>query len=269
MENNKNAVANVLLVVVVIAAVFLVGFLIFGKSGANIPEKLPVSASQGAGNLSDESQNDLAKERQAFFSETQDLRQDIYRKRLELQTELAKKNPDAQKAAALHKDISKLAEEFDQKRLAFFLKMKKINPNFGRMGLQGTKEDDDDVICPNYGRQYGHHMGRRHGYGMGPGMMGPGYGMGSGYGRGPGSMGRAPGQGEMRPESNRLENPLQEDGARAVVENYLQSTRNPKLKLGKITEQSDAFEAEIVTKEGSLVDKLLVDKSTGWMHPAN
>jgi hypothetical protein len=48
----------------------------------------------------------------------------------------------------------------------------------------------------------------------------------------------------------------------------LQSTRNPNLKLGKITEQGDAFEAEIVTKEGSLVDKLLVDKSTGWMHPA-
>jgi hypothetical protein len=73
----------------------------------------------------------------------------------------------------------------------------------------------------------------------------------------------------MGPGSNRLETPLQEGGARAVVENYLQSTRNPNLKLGKITEQGDAFEAEIVTKEGSLVDKLLVDKSTGWMHPAN
>ncbi len=72
----------------------------------------------------------------------------------------------------------------------------------------------------------------------------------------------------MGPGSNRLETPLQADGARAVVENYLQSTRNPNLKLGKITEQDDAFEAEIVTKEGSLVDKLLVDKFTGWMHPA-
>jgi hypothetical protein len=269
MENNKNSVSNGLLIVVTIAAVLLVGFLIFGNSGVDVTDKKLISAGQGVGNLSDEDQNDLAKERQAFFSETQDLRQDIYKKRLELQSELAKKNPDAQKAAALHKDISKLAEEFDQKRLAFILKMKKINPNLGRMGLRGTEEDDDDVNCPNYGRQYSHHMGRQHGYGMGPGMMGPGYGMGAGYGRGPGWMGREPWQGEMGPGSNRLETPLQEDGARAVVENYLQSTRNPNLKLGKITEQGDAFEAEIVTKEGSLIDNLLVDKSTGWIHPAN
>jgi hypothetical protein len=258
MENNKNAVANVLLVVVVIAAVFLVGFLIFGKSGANIPEKLPLSASKGADNLSNEDQNDLAKERQAFFTETQDLRQEIHKKRVELQNELSKKNPDVQKVAALHKDISKLAEEFDQKRLAFILKMKKINPNFGRMGLRVTEKDDDDINCPNYGRQYSHHKGRRHGYGMGPG-----------YGRGPGSMGRAPEQGETGQRSGRLETPLNKEGARAVVENYLQSTRNPNLKLGKITEQGVAFGAEIVTKDGSLVDKLLVDKSTGWIHPAN
>jgi hypothetical protein len=116
--------------------------------------------------VDDEGQRVLEKERQAFFGETQDLRQDIYKKRLELQSELAKKNPDAQKAAALHKDISKLAEEFDQKRLAFILKMKKINPNFGRKDLRGTEDDDDDVNCPYYGRQYGHHMGRRHGYGI-------------------------------------------------------------------------------------------------------
>jgi len=82
-------------------------------------------------------------------------------------------------------------------------------------------------------------------------------------------MGRAPGQGEMGSGSSRLETPLQEEGARMVVENYLQSTRNPNLKLGKTTDQGDAFETEIVTKDGSLVDKLLVDKSTGWMRPAN
>jgi hypothetical protein len=258
MENNKNSVANGLLIVVTIAAVLLVGFLIFGNSGVHVTDKKPISASQGVGNLSDENQNDLDKERQAFFDETKGLRQDIHQKRLELKSELAKKNPDAQKATALHKDISKLAEEFDQKRLAFFLKMKKINPNFGQMGAWGYKDDDDDTNCPYYGRQYGRHMGRRHGYGMGPC-----------YGRGPGSMGRAPEQGEFGTGSGRLEIPLKEEGVRTVVENYLQSTRNPNLRLGKITEQDDAFEAEIVTKDGSLVDKLLVDKSTGWMHPAN
>ncbi|MGB5424484.1 MAG: periplasmic heavy metal sensor [Desulfobacterales bacterium] len=269
MEYNKKSLANGLLVVVTITAVFLVGFLIFGNAGVDVTDTEQVSAGVGESNLNDEDQRVFEKERQAFFGETQDLRQDIYKKRLELQSELAKKNPDAQKAVALHKDISKLAEEFDQKRLAFILKMKKINPNSGRRGFRGIEKDDDDVNCPNYGRQYGHHMGRRHGYGMGPGMMGPGYGMGPGHGRGPGWMGREPSQGEMQPGAYRLETPLQEDGARAVVENYLQSTRNPNLKLGKITEQGDAFEAEIVTKEGSLVDELLVDKSTGWIHPAN
>ncbi|MGW8186570.1 MAG: periplasmic heavy metal sensor [Desulfobacterales bacterium] len=283
----------------------------------------PVSAGRGvnagrqgwrpwcAGNLSDEDQAVLSKERQAFFDDTQDLRQDIYQKRLELQSELAKKNPDDQKAAALQDDISKLTEEFDQKRLDFILKMKKTNPDIGRIG--GWRAEDDDVaVCPNYGHHmggwkgYGMGLGMRgpgygmgpgmlreedgdwncpydgrsmspgrgygmmgRGYGMGPGRMGRGYGMGFGYGRGQGTMRRATAQGEFGPTSGRLETPLKEDGARTVVENYLQSTRNPNLKLGKIAEQGDAFEAEIVTKEGSLVDKLLIEKSTGWMHPNN
>jgi hypothetical protein len=172
MENNKNTVANGLLVVVVIAAVFLVGFLIFGNTGVDVTDKKSDSASQVAGNLSAEDQNDMDKERQAFFSETQALRQDMRQKWLELQSDLAKKNPDAQKAVALHKDISKLAAEFAQKRLAFFLKMKKIDPNFGRIGVWGNEDDDDETICPNYG----HRMRRWRGYGMGPGMMGRGYG---------------------------------------------------------------------------------------------
>ena len=279
------------------------------------------------GELSEEDIKALNKERQTFFDDTRDLRQDMYQKRLELQSELAKKNPDAQKAAALQKDIAKFTEEFDQKRLDFIIKMKKINPNIGRMGGWGTMDDDDDADCPYGGGHHGRHMGRWSGYGMGPGMMGRGYGMGPGmmgdddgdrdcpyggrsmgpgrgygmmgrgYGMGSGmmrgrlrhgsrndgarirngawlrtgtgSMGRAPEQGEIGPGAGRLETPLKEDGARTVVENYLQSTRNPNLKLGKITEQGDAFEAEIVTKDGSLVDKLLVEKSTGWMHPAN
>ena len=179
MENNKNSVANGLLIVVTIAAVLLVGFLIFGNSGVDVTAKKPISASQGVDDLSDEDQNDLATERQAFFSETQNLRQDMRQKRLELQSELAKKNPDAQKAIALHKDISKLAAEFAQKRLAFFLKMKKINPSFGRMSVWGNEDDDDDTNRPNYG----HHMGPWRGYGMGPGIMYRGYGMGPCYGR--------------------------------------------------------------------------------------
>ena len=56
--------------------------------------------------------------------------------------------------------------------------------------------------------------------------------------------------------------------AREVVENYLKSTRNPNLEIGNITDAGDAFEAEIVTKDNSLVDKVLVDKSSSWIRSA-
>ena len=59
---------------------------------------------------------------------------------------------------------------------------------------------------------------------------------------------------------------MDEKGAKELLENYLQSTRNPNLTLGKIEDKGNAFEAEIRTKDGSLVDKILVDKRTGWMH---
>lgn len=80
---------------------------------------------------------------------------------------------------------------------------------------------------------------------MGPGMMHRGWGMGPGI---------------MRPQKL-----LEEKDVKAIVENYLKATRNPNLKLGKIKEMESSFEAEILTKEGSLVDKIMVDKYTGWM----
>jgi len=303
-----------LIPIAAVMALLLIGFSAPVSAGRGAGTGQPGWRPLCAGNLSDEDQKTVDKERQAFFDDTQDLRQDMYQKRLELQSELAKKNPDAQKAAALQKDITKFTEKFDQKRIDFILKMKKINPDIGRMGGWGAMDDDDDADCPYGGGHHGRHMGRWLGYGMGPGMrgpgygmgpgmmgdgdwncpyggrstgpgrgygmmgggsgmgpgmMGPGYGMGSGFGRGTGSMVRAPAQGATGTGAGRLETPIKEEGARTAVESYLQATRNPNLKLGKITEQGDAFEAEIVTKDGSLVDKLLIDKSTGWMHPAN
>jgi hypothetical protein len=94
--------------------------------------------------------------------------------------------------------------------------------------------------------------GAHPGYGMGPGMMG--------RGMGPGMMGQGYG-----PQYQQESKPLTEKDVKAMLENYLQSTRNPNLKLGKITEKDYYFEAEIVTKNDSLVDKIIVDKQTGWM----
>jgi hypothetical protein len=112
------------------------------------------------------------------------------------------------------------------------------------------------------------------GYGMGPGMMmGGGMIGGRGYGIGPGMMGRGMGPGmigsgyggQYKPPSQQPQKPLDEKDAKEILENYLKGTRNPNLRVGKIMEQGNYFEAEIVTKEGSLVDKILVDRYTGWI----
>ena len=50
-----------------------------------------------------------------------------------------------------------------------------------------------------------------------------------------------------------------------MLEDYLRSTNNPNLKLGKIEEKETTYVADIVTKDGSLVDKITIDKNTGWM----
>ena len=86
------------------------------------------------GNLSKEEITKLNEERSAFFKATQDLRQNIYQKRLELNSELAKKNPDPKKAGALQKELSGLKGQLDQKRTQHRIRMNKINPEFGQMG---------------------------------------------------------------------------------------------------------------------------------------
>ncbi len=108
---------------------------------------------------------------------------------------------------------------------------------------------------------------------MGPGMMGPGM---MGRDTGSGMMDRGmTGPGYERqygpqygPRRQQPDKPLEEKDARAILQNYLQSMRNPNLKLGKIKDIGIAFEAEILTKDDSLVDEIHVDKNTGSMHSA-
>ncbi|MGW8186815.1 MAG: hypothetical protein ACWGNK_06100, partial [Desulfobacterales bacterium] len=108
-----------------------------------------------------------------------------------------------------------------------------------------------------WGRGYGYGMGpgmmggRGYGYGMGPGMMGGqgyGYGMGPGmmggqgygYGMGPGMMGPGYGYGpnQRYPYAQQQpQKPIDKDQAKTMVENYLQSTGNPNLKLGGIKDE--------------------------------
>jgi hypothetical protein len=108
---------------------------------------------------------------------------------------------------------------------------------------------------------------------MGPGMMGqdrtgwgPGYGPQQQQGWTCPYCGRwyGPGYG-YGPQYQQPQKPMTKRDAEALVGYFLKSTSNPNLKLGKIQDEGTAFEVEIVTKTNSLVDKILVDKRTGWM----
>jgi nitrogen regulatory protein PII-like uncharacterized protein len=123
-----------------------------------------VAPSDYQGNQSDEQITRLDKERQAFFEETRNLRENLYQKELELRSELAKEDLDAQKAAGLQAEISGLTAQLDQKRIDHRIKLQKDNPEFfaGR----------------GYGRG-GRGMGRGfNGQGMGRGFCGQGGGCG-------------------------------------------------------------------------------------------
>lgn len=118
---------------------------------------------------------------------------------------------------------------------------------------------------------------------MGPGRMYPGGGMGPGYGMGHHGQGMGPGMRHHRgwgmgpqngprhgpqygPPYQQRQEPMDEETARKYLKDYLNSSRNPNLKVGKIEEKGRYFEAEIVTKkEGALVDVLALDKYTGWV----
>ena len=106
--------------------------------------------------------------------------------------------------------------------------------------------------------------GMRPGYGMGHGMMG--HGMGPGYRMGPGMMG----QGQMGPG---MMQPLRQDlsakDVKHMMEHRLAWRGNPNIKVGKVEEKDDdTIIAEIITQDGSLVDRLEVDRHTGLMRRA-
>ena len=115
-------------------------------------------------------------------------------------------------------------------------------PGYGMMG---------GMMGPGYGPGYGGMMGPGAGYG---GMMGPGYGHGPGFG----PCGQAATSG----------GDIDVDGVTARMERWLTIQGNARLKLGKVEEvDDDTITAEIVTVDGSLVQKLAVDRHTGRMQP--
>jgi hypothetical protein len=111
------------------------------------------------------------------------------------------------------------------------------------------------------------------GQGMGPGMMGQqgqmpmmGHGM-MGHGMGSGMMGQGQGMGPgmMQP----LRQDLTAADVQHMMEHRLSWQGNPNVKVGTVEEKDDdTIVAEIVTQDGSLVQRLEVDRHTGRMQPA-
>ena len=87
--------------------------------------------------MSKEEYKQWEQQREAFFTETQDMRANLYEKERELQNELAKSEPDAAKASGLQKEISELQSKLDQKRIDHMIEMRKLNPNAGRGFIGG------------------------------------------------------------------------------------------------------------------------------------
>ena len=99
-------------------------------------------------------------------------------------------------------------------------------------------------------------------------MMGQGYG-GMGQGQGYGGMGQGQGYGGMGMAAPLAED-LSSDGVRHMIEHRVARTGNPNLKVGEIVEQDDdTITADVVTQDGSLVRRFMVDRHTGMMRPAD
>lgn len=97
--------------------------------------------------------------------------------------------------------------------------------------------------------------------GTGMGHMGPGGGMGQGM-MGDQSMGHGM---MMRP----LRDALTADTVRQRMEHRLAWQGNPNIKLGEVRiMDEDTILAEIVTQDGSLVQRYEINRQYGWMRPA-
>jgi hypothetical protein len=106
---------------------------------------------------------------------------------------------------------------------------------------------------------YGFGPGMMGGYGYGPGMMGPGYGPGM-----MGSWGYGPGRYGLRGNLN-----LSTDDVKSYLERWIAVRGNPRLKVGDVKEKdADTIEADIVTKDNSLVQRFVVDRHSGFYRPS-
>ena len=131
------------------------------------------------------------------------------------------------------------------------------------MGQQGygpmMGQGQGQMMGRGYGPMMGHGCGSMMGQGGMMGMMHPGGMMG--YGHSP-MMGRG--------MSEPLAEDLSLDGVRHIMTHRVAMMQNPNLKVGEVSEvDDDTITADVVTQDGSLVWRYMVDRHTGAMRSAD
>jgi len=69
---------------------------------------------------------------------------------------------------------------------------------------------------------------------------------------------------EQHPQEHRVN----QDQARALVHEYLRAAGSEYLVIADLSEDTDYYEADIIDHNGSLVDKIRVNRATGTLESA-
>lgn len=144
-------------------------------------------------------------------------------------------------------------------------------PGYGHMRGWGGGPGAGPGNCPGYGQNDESGPAGRQGEGYGPGNhmrgWGGGYGPGMMQGYGPGYGPRGAIQGDQKANQNLN---LTTDDVKARMERWLAWRGNARLKVGEVREKdADTITAEIVTKDNSLVERLIFDRHTGFTRRDN
>ena len=128
--------------------------------------------------LTREQYQQMDAQRTSFLNETRELRADLIEKMGTLQKELAREKPDISAASRLQKEVSELQARLAQKRIKHMVDMRKLDPRSWHGWMHGRSMMGGGQMMM--------------GFGMKPGMRGPGMrsemarGMRSGMGPGAG-----------------------------------------------------------------------------------
>jgi hypothetical protein len=140
-------------------------------------------------------------------------------------------------------------------------------PGAGQWNCPAFGQNDESGPANRQGQGYGpgYHM-RGSGGGYGPGMMG---GYGPGYDRrGDAQSNQSPQSAQSNPDNQTLN--LSVDDVKSRMERWLTWRGNARLKVGEVKEKdADTITADIVTKDNSLVERLIFDRHTGFTRRDN